>query len=272
MMRSGFAQGGVIAAVVTVVAAAGVGVAGADQRADTTVYGKDPGGPCFSTAAPPTDCVPSETADVSIDTGETVTWTWNDDDGAQVHNAAADNSVAADPNWANFTSDIAPEGTAEYTFNQPGDYEFVCQAHPEQMHGVLHVTGDPIETPTSTPTSTATATPTTQPGTGGGGTTTPSPQPSIDSVKPTVKRLKLKALRHGARVTFRLSEPATVTIRIKRGKKTVITKRVQAAAGKRMVTVRSRKLRKGRYAIQVLARDAVGNRSVVAKKTLRLKR
>jgi plastocyanin len=270
-MRSAFAQGGVVAAVVTVLAAAGVGVAGAKQvaAADATVYGKDDGGPCFSTTAPPSACTTDETAEVSINTGEKVTWSFT---GNVTHNAAAANDVPADPTWKDYSGDFVTTGSYSRTFTQPGDYEFLCQAHPEQMKGVIHVTGDPVETPTSTPTSTATATPTTQPGTGGGGTATPSPQPSIDSVKPTVKRLKLKALRHAARVTFRLSEPATVTIRIKRGKKTVITKRVQAAAGRRRVTVRSRKLRKGRYAIQVLARDAVGNRSVVAKKTLRLKR
>jgi hypothetical protein len=87
-----------------------------------------------------------------------------------------------------------------------------------------------------------------------------------------VRRLKLKALRHAARVTFRLSEPATVTIRVKRGKKVIKTVRKQVAAGKRTVTIRSKKLKKGRYKILVLARDPFGNRSVAASKTLRIKR
>ena len=84
--------------------------------------------------------------------------------------------------------------------------------------------------------------------------------------------LKLKPLKHAARVTFRLSENATVTIHVKRGKKVLKTARVQMRKGLHRVTLRSAKLRTGRYTIDVSARDASGNRSKLAAKTLRLPR
>jgi plastocyanin len=259
-------QGGIVAAVIALVAAAGVGVAGANQLANGDVYAREPNGPCFSTTTGATDCMTDETAEVSLNTGESVTWHF---DGSNVaHNAAGDNDVPADPAWNDYSGDFLTSGSYSYRFTQPGDYEFVCQAHPDSMKGVVHVTGDPVETPTSTPTPTPTPTPTTQPG----GSTTPPPSGGQDTVKPTVRRLKLKALRHAARVTFRLSEPSTVTIRVKRGHKVVKTVRKQVAAGTRTVTIRSKKLKKGRYTIVVLARDAFGNRSVAASRTLRIKR
>jgi hypothetical protein len=75
-------------------------------------------------------------------------------------------------------------------------------------------------------------------------------------------------------VRFRLSEPATVEIRVKRrGRGKVLrTVRVHAPAGTRTVTVRSRRLKRGRYVVQLRARDAAGNRSDLAKKSLRLRR
>jgi hypothetical protein len=47
---------------------------------------------------------------------------------------------------------------------------------------------------------------------------------------------------------------------------------VHAPAGTRTVKVRSRRLKKGRYVVQLRARDAAGNRSDLAKKSLRLRR
>jgi plastocyanin len=264
MKRTGW-----IAALVAVAGAAGVGVAGANQLADGQVYAREGNGPCFSINSGATDCTTNESAEVSINTGEKVTWNFT---GTTGHNAAASNDVPADPAWKDYVGEFnPPTGSYSYTFTQPGDYTFVCQAHQAQMHGVIHVTGDPTGTPTSTATSTPTPTPTKSPQPGGG-TTTPPPSGGTDTVKPTVNKLKLKALRHAARVTFKLSEASTITIRVKRGKKLLVSKRLQAPAGTRTVTVRSRKLKKGRYTIEILARDAVGNRSVAARKTLRLRR
>jgi len=57
-------------------------------------------------------------------------------------------------------------------------------------------------------------------------------------------------------------------VRVKRGRKVLKAKRVQAGAGTHSVTVRSKKLKQGRYTVVVLARDAFGNRSKPWRKRL----
>lgn len=65
----------------------------------------------------------------------------------------------------------APAGWAgDCTFTAPGTYEFLCQAHQQQMTGKVIV--DAVATPTPTETPTATATPTETP------TATPTPTPT----------------------------------------------------------------------------------------------
>jgi plastocyanin len=58
--------------------------------------------------------------------------------------------------------------SGECTFNTPGVYEFVCQAHPQEMTGSVIVEGagepTPTPTPTASPSPTPTATPTATPG------------------------------------------------------------------------------------------------------------
>lgn len=270
MSRGRMWKRGVVAAGASVAAAgafAVAGVAGADQLAtDHAVYARDGNGPCFSTSAANTECAVGERGDISIATGDSVTWHV---DGSTAHNAAATNDVPADPTWKDYSGAFVNNGgTDSRSFTQPGDYEYVCQAH-DSMKGTIHVTGDPTGTPTPTPSSTATPTPTptTQPS---GGGQTPPPGGTADTVKPTVRSIKLKAQHRAARVTFTLSENATVTIRVKRGSKLLKAVNVQARAGTRTVTVRSSKLKKGRYTIEVRARDAFGNNSTPAKKPLRI--
>ena len=65
---------------------------------------------------------------------------------------------------------------------------------------------------------------------------------------------------HGARVSFRLSERAMVTVRLRRGDKVVKTRHVRGA-GTLRVTLRGKVLRAGRYSVQLRARDLAGNAS-----------
>jgi hypothetical protein len=159
-------------------------------------------------------------------------------------------------------------GSYSRQFNRPGVYEFLCQAHLE-MTGTITVTGEPIETVTSTPTGTASPPSSSPPDTH---PDTPPPSGDSDAVKPTVRGLKAKPLRRGVRVRFRLSEPATVTVRVKRGKRVVKSARVQAPAGARTVTLRGKRLKKGRYKVEIGARDSAGNRSRLATKRVTLRR
>jgi plastocyanin len=266
---------GVLAGIVAVAAAGAftvVGSAGAEQRAKVqaaaTVYASDENGGCFTTDVALT--CPSTPPVVNLTTGEAVDFAFPGNPANpnnrynQPHNAVSNGA-----NWTFVSHDASNDPVPPATtpnFNTAGDYEFVCGVHPF-MTGTIHVTGPDI-TPTPTPTQSATPTPTPQPG--GGNTPPPAAQP--DAIRPTVRRMKLKALRRAARVTFRLSEPATVTIRVKKRKRVIASKRYQAQAGTRTVTLRSRKLKKGRYTLEILARDAAGNRSVAARKTLRITR
>jgi plastocyanin len=280
-MRQVAGRGGAraaIAALVVAGAVASVGVAGAaEQATDVTITA--------------TDSFTWDTPTADIQTGDTVTW--NTGNGS--HNVKATNDVPADPNWKTFLKPgpgvfdtEAPHSTYKYTFNQPGQYTYECHLH-GGMTGTINVTGTAV-TPTATPTSTATATPTSTatatptstatatptstatPPSGSPPNTTPSPGGHTDSVKPRVSGVKLKAMRRAARVRFTLSESASVTIRVKRGARALKTMRVQAPAGTRTVDVRSSKLRKGRYTVQIQARDAYGNTSSWATKRLTLKR
>jgi plastocyanin len=277
-------------AAATVLAASGlvgvVGVAGAaEDQVDAHVYARDnsPNPPCFSTVETADTCQSGETASVEIVTGESVTWHFAGGAGGTPglpHNAV-DDPVA--PTWTvPDTGQLVTSGSFPRIFTQPGVYEFVCQAHPT-MTGTVTVTGEPIETPTPTqtpaPTETASpspqptvsATPTpTPPPSNGGHVTTPAPTRGTDTVDPAVGSVRLTARRRAVRVRFRLSEPATVTIRIKRrgSRKVLKSARVQAAAGTRTVTLRSRKLKKGRYTVDIRARDAGGNLSSLTTKRL----
>jgi plastocyanin len=278
-LRQGISRRGVrVAAALLVVGGmvATMGVAGASQRAAADETIATDTGTAF---IPP---------DVAISTGDTVTWNFP---APGVHNAASSNDVPADPNWKDFrTSDAPSRGTYSYTFTQPGSYTYLCEVH-GGMSGTITVTGTPVTptptpsaTPTTTPTSTPTTTPTPTPTPGPSGTTPPvddhttTPAPvniaSADSAAPALSGLHLKAVRRGARVTFKLSEPATVTLRFKKrgSSKVVHTERLQARPGTRTVTVKSARLKRGRYTVELQARDATGNTTSALRSNLRIRR
>ena len=247
------------------------GVAGAaEPRADTTIKAK-------GTAW--------DKPDLTISTGDTVTWDINGGDG-QTHNAVAGTGPAEDPGWPQKEIvHLGNSGTGSYTFTQPGVYTYLCQVH-AAMKGQLTVTGSPVTpTPTSsatatdTATATATATSTPLPSVSPTPTaaasnliTTPAPRGSsrADTVAPAVTKLKLKALKGGAKVSFSLSEPASVTIRVKKGKKTLGTVRLAARAGSRSVTLR--RMARGSYSVEIEARDARGNKAATQRKSVKVKR
>jgi plastocyanin len=260
------------AAVVVGGTVAGVGVAGAAQQAaDQTI------------TADNTNAF--QNADVSIETGDTVTWNFT----AGTHNAQSDNEVAADPNWTGFATPIPSTGTYDYTFTQPGTYEYVCIVHAPEMRGTITVTGEPTEpTPTPTPTATPTPAPTTAPppgptpgpsgspppATGASGATPAPGSAARDTRAPAITGLRVAAIRRGARITLTLSETSTVTLRFnkRRSGRLVRTARLQVRAGKRRVTVRGGGLKRGRYVVELRARDGGGNSSASRRASLRIGR
>jgi plastocyanin len=223
-------------------------------------------------------------APVEIATGETVTFAFS----GATHNVASSagaNGAENDPRWNPYaypgTFEVAPQGSSDkYTFYKKGTYSFVCEFHPG-MTGSIEVTGDdkPIPEPTATVTPTATATPTVAPTqtpvpTPDDHTQTPAPTPDADTVKPTLSGIKASGKKRAVKVTFKLSENATVTFQVrKRGSKKVLrTVAMRANAGTRTVTLRSAKLRKGRYTVTLVARDSMGNKSAASSKSLRIRK
>ena len=272
---------GVVAAIVAVAGTTAVGVAGAagssNAMTDVTVYAIEVGGtPCFSLNQ--TTCNGELEVPVSGATSKVtfafpgVPPTASNPDGAysQAHNARA---VSANWTYKSHEASSDPDPDLEdpdYDFTVNGTYEFVCDVHAGFMKGKVVVTG--ATEPTSTATASPSATPSTQPS--DPGTNTPPPTGgAADAVKPTLRRIGASAKRRAVEVSFRLSENATVTIQVKRGNRTVKTVTKQFAAGERAVSLRSSKLRKGRrYKIEVRARDASGNVSTLASKTVRVGR
>jgi plastocyanin len=261
-MRKGQSRSrtGVQAAIAAIAIAVGlgvVGVAGADEQSGVTVYASEQGSWCFTEDAVGKSCdAPNAPVDVTIQPGDTVTWDFTGATTAP-HNAASTSS-----NWTFSTGPLSQPHTPttpSFTFTQAGDYTFACQLH-GNMQGTIRVAGG-TATPTPTPT------PSPQP-------STPPPAATTDTVKPTVRSVKATALKHAVRVQFRLSEPATVTVKIKRrgSRKVLKSASVQARAGTRTVTLRSKRLEKGRYTVEIQARDAYGNRSSLAAKRLTLRK
>jgi plastocyanin len=224
-------------------------------------------------------------APVTVQTGESVTWSFVGAAHNVASNGAAD-GAENDPRWDAYayppgTFQVAPQGSSDkYTFYKKGTYSFICEFHPN-MTGTVVVEGEdkPIPEPTASPTPSATATPTPSPSGNtpppvDDHTQTPAPTPAADSVKPTLSGVKLKAAKRAAKVTFKLSENATITVKVrKRGAKKVLRSvTLQARAGTRTVVVRSSKLRKGRYTVTLTARDAMGNTSAASNAALRIRK
>lgn len=64
---------------------------------------------------------------LTVEAGDTVTWTWND--GAVSHDVSGDD----------FQSEVMSEGTFQRRFEEPGTYDYVCTLHPN-MTGTIEVT------------------------------------------------------------------------------------------------------------------------------------
>ena len=182
-----------------------------------------------------------EPANVSVHVGDTVTWDFSS-------TAAAHNVASNSANWS-LTSPIqVHHPPVSFTFNAPGTYSFVCNVHPDTMKGTVSVDAPPPPPPPLSE----------QP--------FPNDQspPAVlevtDETRPALTRVRASRIARGVSVRFRSSEPGRVTVKVKRGKRTVKTRSVRVRrAGTHSLRVRG--LRAGRYGVEVRARDLAGNRS-----------
>jgi plastocyanin len=182
---------------------------------------------------------------VTIKAGETVTWSW---DG--FHNVRSKDTSTP---WT-ATGDTSP---FSYRFDNPGTYDFVCSFHESQgMTGTVTVTdagGSPPPPPPPPPPSEQQWANDQAP---------PTVFELVDEVRPELTRVRVDAVRNGARVRFRLSERARVHVRLLRAGVPVESARKTFGPGRGRLTVRGRRL-EGRYRVEVFARDLSGNRSAV---------
>ena len=66
---------------------------------------------------------------VTVEAGDTVTWVW--DDGGMAHDVSGDG----------FRSEVQTEGTFSHTFEDAGEYPYVCTLHSEMRGTVTVVDG-----------------------------------------------------------------------------------------------------------------------------------
>jgi plastocyanin len=182
-------------------------------------------------------------AELTVRVGEPVTWSFAGT--TLVHNVRSSSA-----NWSFATPYALAGPTASYTFQTPGDYAFLCELHGSTMTGVVKVldaSGQPAAPPPPPPLSE-------QP------FANDIPPLTVfekrDKVAPKLTRVKVARVARGVRVKFRLSEAGKVTVRATRGR-SVVKRTVEVAKGTRSITVRG--LKRGRYRVQVTAKDLAGN-------------
>jgi plastocyanin len=186
---------------------------------------------------------------VTVRAGTTVTWSF-------AATTAFHNVISRGTSW-NYRSG-EPARTpppASFRFDTPGHYEFVCEVH-GGMDGTVTVTdasGAPPPPPPPPPLSEQPFPNDAQP---------PPALEVMDEKRPRLERVRVRSVRDGARVRFRLSERARVSVRIKLAGLTVKSARRTFRAGVHRMTVRDRRMH-GRYRVDVFARDLAGNRSRV---------
>ena len=173
-------------------------------------------------------------ATVQIDVGDTVTWT--NEQG--FHNVVLGNDDRV--NQPGFPNDPSWNPPPQRTFNEPGSFSYFCEVHPA-MTGTINVGAvEPTPTPTPPPS------PVPPPGSG-----TP------DSTAPAISNLTVTGADGRARVRLTVSERATVNARFAKGDD-VSRARWQVQQG---TWTLEHELASGRYAYELWAVDAMGNRS-----------
>ena len=183
----------------------------------------------------------------TIAVGESVTWSFTGT--SALHNVASSGA-----NWS-FRNGDPGSGSppASYTFTTPGTYRFICEVHATTMFGDVLVTdasGNPPPPPPPPPLSE-------QPFPNDAGP--PSAFEVDDALAPRLTRLAPRSWHGGARLRFRLDEPAVVSVRARRARLTVKRVRGMYLRGRRKLTIR--RLEPGRYRLDIVARDLAGNRS-----------
>jgi plastocyanin len=196
-------------------------------------------------------------ATVKILPGDTVVWSFPNP--TETHNVQADETSTTTTPWTFFTEAGRPAPPASFKFDTPGTYAFRCFVHPG-MKGAVTV-GDPPPPPPP-PLSE-------QPFYNDSAITTGAFETgSLDTAAPRLRGVKAKKSRRRVKVSFRVSEQSSVTVRLTRRGKKVRTKK---ASTSRTGSVTVAGLKRGRYSVRVTATDVAGNTSRARRASFRIR-
>ena len=206
---------------------------------------------------------------VTVNQGEAVTWKWV----GGGHNVAFESG----PEKIAATDFFNKGATWSHTFNTPGTYKYVCQAHSKMAGTVTVVAADGGSAPapgsgSTAPSGSTSPTPagsTAQPVSGPAGPVTAGTA-GADAAAPTLSKVRFS--RNALRL--RLSEASKLVIRyVRTGRKghVVAKKTVHGKAGANTIALR-RWMRPGHYRVSVTAIDAEGNLSRAARLKLNVRR
>jgi plastocyanin len=189
--------------------------------------------------------------EVSIELGDTVKWTF---DAGLPHDVTPTSA-----NWAPWHTATKPAPPVEFKFDAVGTYTYVCSVHSTTMRGTVTVGNPPPPPPpplSEQPFPSDSSLAGIELETGG-----------LDVEQPRLRSVAAKRSGKRVRVSFRVNEQSVVTVRLKRGRKVVKTKKASTAS-RGSVTVAG--LKPGRYAVQVRATDPAGNVSSLRRASFRV--
>jgi plastocyanin len=186
-------------------------------------------------------------ATVTVAVGEKVTWDYPS--GSSVHNVAFDDGSYRQPPQA------APPGVpgvwpVSRTFDAPGEFTYICDAHPVTMKGKVVVVAA---------------------GQAGGTTTgaTPPPAPAADESGPRVAKVRATAQRRQLRLRFTIDEAARLVVRVRRGSRLVRSRTITIGdSGRKALKVKGA-LPRGRLTVVLTFTDDAGNRTTRTLQTRR---
>jgi plastocyanin len=199
----------------------------------------------------------SGTTTTTVAEGDSVTWHWDAPTGLDTHH-----SVTADAGQSMAFDSGSTHGNGDHftvVFPTSGCFTYHCTIH-ATMHGTV-IVGTGVCPPPSGGGG----------GGGGGGNGPPPPPPPAspgpDTTAPAFSAVKVKAKK----LTFKLTEPAKVTIKVRKGHKLVKTFHLSGKKGSNSFRLTHRGLKTGvKYKAQVTAVDSAGNKSRLASVSVKL--
>ena len=169
-------------------------------------------------------------ADLTVTQGDIVTWNWVGPDTNHSTTTFAEGQTTWDSDFGNPSPNHNVGDKFSWNFTNTGTFSYFCKVH-SSMNGVIRVV------PKGN-----------------------NPNPPADTAAPAFSSLRINLKRR--RITFRLSEVANVVATMRGPVRK--TTRLDGKAGTNVLKLPKR-LKKGRYGVNLVATDAAGNESLVAR-------